>query len=919
VITQDLQNHVKNVSDSDWIRINITMKDQIDLEALENEISIMGHENRRSTVVNALKEFTQNDQKEVLEYFRDMERSGDVKKIRSLWINNVVATYVKKDVLTNLSSMEGIRSIDLDEERNMLLPTSTSLDPNEDPPRIASLEWNISLINAPSVWAQGYTGQGILVGNFDTGVNYNHWDLQDHIWVNSGEIPSNGIDDDGNGYIDDIYGYNFNGGSGDPMDGHRHGTHTAGTVAGDGSAGDTTGVAPDATIMCLKVLDNTGNGFESDVWEAIGYAINEGVQVMTFSIGWSHAWSPNRPAWRSAFESALAAGVHSSVASGNEDNSYGAPDNVRTPGDVPPPWLHPDQTLTGGLGGVMTVGATNSGDNIAGFSSRGPVEWDFLSPWFDYPYNPEMGLIDPDVSAPGVCVTSLRHNNNSGYASCWNGTSMATPHVAGLMALMLSKSPTLTPAVMDSIIEVTAVELGSAGKDNSYGAGRINVLDAVNAVIIANSPNLTITDNTVTDTTGGDGDGRPEESESAEIVVTLQNEPGFLDASLVQATISTSDTSLTLIDSVASFPDIPSGTSGDNGSDPFVFSVNTGIIAHWATFYIQVTAEPNSFVTTDSFTVRIGRPPILLVDDDEGDSYEDYYTEPLDNLLLSYDQWNILSSGTPGSELDHYSCVIWFTGDTDTLTLTPQDESDLSSFLDGGGKLFISGQNIGEEIGGVSFFYISYLRAVILDANADDNLLSGVPGDPISNGLNIDIQGGNGAGNADSEDRIAPLLGSSQIFTYTNSFGTGALRYDSGTFRVVYFAFPFEAISAGGSFASRDTVMARVMEWLCFTTVGVEETPEFNLPNAEFKLFQNQPNPFNKLTAISYQLRAPSHTVLKVYDIAGKLVATLVDEKQKPGIYQLPITSNQLPGSGVYFYRLTSGGEVETRKMTLLR
>jgi hypothetical protein len=123
------------------------------------------------------------------------------------------------------------------------------------------------------------------------------------------------------------------------------------------------------------------------------------------------------------------------------------------------------------------------------------------------------------------------------------------------------------------------------------------------------------------------------------------------------------------------------------------------------------------------------------------------------------------------------------------------------------------------------------------------------------------------------------------------------------------------------------------MDWLCITAVGVEEESGFNSPNSEFRLFQNQPNPFNKLTAISYHIPDPypasrispaspsggHHVSLKVYDITGKLVTTLVDEKQKPGVYQLPITSNKLPGSGIYFYRLASGGEVETRKMTLLR
>jgi hypothetical protein len=100
--------------------------------------------------------------------------------------------------------------------------------------------------------------------------------------------------------------------------------------------------------------------------------------------------------------------------------------------------------------------------------------------------------------------------------------------------------------------------------------------------------------------------------------------------------------------------------------------------------------------------------------------------------------------------------------------------------------------------------------------------------------------------------------------------------------------------------------------------VGVEEQ-EFGIRIAEFGLKQNTPNPFNKLTDISYQLKASSHVSLNVYDITGSLVTKLVDEHQKPGTYQLPITSNQLQGSGIYFYRLTAGDKTATRKMLLLK
>jgi hypothetical protein len=146
------------------------------------------------------------------------------------------------------------------------------------------------------------------------------------------------------------------------------------------------------------------------------------------------------------------------IAAGNE-GSGNEPDNVRTPGDVPR---------------VITVGAVNCSDQAAGFSSRGPVTWEDVPPWNDHPYPP--GLIKPDVAGPGVDTRS--HNKCSGY-SYKSGTSMATPHVAGAVALMLSANPGLTHDDLKLLLEDTAVELGEPGKDNVYGSGRVDAYEAV--------------------------------------------------------------------------------------------------------------------------------------------------------------------------------------------------------------------------------------------------------------------------------------------------------------------------------------------------------------------------------------------------------------------------------------------------------
>lgn len=221
---------------------------------------------------------------------------------------------------------------------------------------------------------------------------------------------------------------------------------------------------------------------------------------------------------------------------------------------------------------------------------------------------------------------------------------------------------------------------------------------------------------------------------------------------------------------------------------------------------------------TNDVTVFVSKGHILLVDDDEGDAYETYYTDALLASSYLYDYWNRDNSGSPTeSEMNVYDAVVWFTGDDYTSTLLSEDRTNLENYLDAGGRLFISGQDIGYDIRNDGNFYSDYLHA---EYNVDDTnifTLDGTPGDPIGDGLIIDISSGDGANNQNYPEGISPISPADAVFTYESSTHDGGIKTDAGTYKNVYFGFGFEAISNQND---RTVVMDRVLSWLVGTTTS---------------------------------------------------------------------------------------------------
>ena len=570
--------------DNEKIRVFVIMRQQYDQQQLNSRAAqFTTRAERREFVVNELKQFTETSQYDLRHTLVELQQGGMVSEPKALWIANAIFFEATRNAILSLADRTDIMVIGYDEERNWL-PDGEEATP-ADP--IREITSNVTQVNANQVWNLGYTGQGVVVAVIDTGVNYNHLDLADHLWDGGPEFPHHGYDVINN--------------DNDPMDDHSHGTHCAGTVCGDGSAGSQTGMAPDATLMCVKCLNAAGSGTDTDVINGMQWAVEHGCDVISMSLGGHGHSGAAQTISRNACVNVLTAGVIASIAAGNEGDElymYPIPDNIGLPGGCPPPYLDPEQELNpGGLSCSVCVGAVDSNDEAAYFTSVGPRDWS-NSDYADYPYTPgsltEFGLIRPDVCAPGVYIKSADYSSNNGY-SVKSGTSMATPCVAGCMALMLSKNPDATPAELCRILEETAVPL-STGKSNIYGYGRVDVLAAINAMY---SGPLTLNSFTVNDGQGNN-DGKLNAGESVTLSLSLTNDS---DVALDGATmvLTSSSEYVTITNGTTNLPHFGAGQT-QTINNVFAFTLSDDAPAKRL---IQLRGE--TFVNGESVgVVRIG-------------------------------------------------------------------------------------------------------------------------------------------------------------------------------------------------------------------------------------------------------------------------------------------------------------------------
>jgi subtilisin family serine protease len=809
-----------------------------------------------------------------------------------------------------------------------------------------SSQYSLPLIKAPAAWniIQGDTS--VIIGIVDTGVDWPHPDLSANIWHNWGETPGNGIDDDNNGYVDDVRGWDF-GGLGNPdgsptpdndpsEDSPEHGSNVAGIASA--VTNNSVGVASigfKCKIMPVKtaqdnVRSSTGQALISFGFEGIVYAADNHAKIINCSWGGAGFSLLGQE----TINYAISKGALVVCAAGNDNSS-----ELFYPADYD---------------GVLSVAATGNTDVKASYSNYGH------------------GI---GVCAPGTSIYSTFQPST--YATL-TGTSMASPLVAGVAALVAAKFPSYTPEQIREQVRVNCDDISSKNPSfvNLLGRGRVNALNSVSNV---NSESVRETKITFSDEApGGNNNGILEPGETITVIAQFKN---YLSPSASLAISLESKSSYAVIKN-GNFTAGAVGTlqTFDNSSSKFTFTLPAAMpnnvpldfLLHFTDGaytdfqWVSVIANPN-------YATQTGNNVSLTITSTGNFGFNDYgvnqqgtgfhfgggpnymfegslmlansSTKVVDNVRnstgsaekVSFQNVLPFKINIPGSMSDIQGSTI-FNDNVATSKLGVNVKLQSYSFISPTDKNYIilrytitntSGADISNLFAGLYFDWDMIEGSGANDLTAYDNTGNFgyvhhqglVPDTTIGIGL---LSGSNyrfyaitnssfGYTDAEKWSALSSLLapnsaGPADIANVTSS---GPYTVPSnGTIDVAF------AIAADTNLANLRTSFANARSK--YNTIVTSVNDNKNPLPLQFELSQNYPNPFNPSTLIKFAIPSGSHVILKIYDMLGREVRTLLNEEKAPGNYSVNFIAGNLP-SGVYLYKLSAGNFTAAKKLILIK
>ena len=699
-----------------------------------------------------LLKFTIIDISPVVPYKKDLNpRLPDINRIYRIKYNDSIIPDILSDDLSEL------KYVIYAEPRYIPYETTTPNDP------YYTNQWHLPVINADLAWNVTQGDTNVIIAIIDDAIDLDHEDLAANIFTNWVEYNGTaGLDDDFNGYIDDINGWDFAEFDNDPnpvISSQDHGTHVAGCAAAVTDNG--TGVsAPgwNCRILPLKFSNDSNGSLSGDYPAAMIYAADMNAAVINCSFGRYGGGISNYQLDAISYAHELGTLVIASAGNSNE-NEIHYPSAYRN---------------------VLCVASTANGDYKSGFST----------------YH-----LSVDISSPGSGILSATLDNDYATAS---GTSMASPLAAGVGALIKSQFPGLSSYELALRISATADDIYDVNPEYYLllGNGRVNANNGV--TYTDNELNeipvrLGLSQFSVSDVLNGNGDASFDPGETIDIDISLYNY-SIMGSENVNIYLTSSDSRLNIIDNAEiNLVVAPEDTIIFDQA----FSVTIADSAAVGIAVLNVIIEQDD-VDLNSFeiSINIGKTPILLVDDDNGGVAEKFYSTILDSMYVPYSIWDRMNGPLTYAMVQNSPIIIWLT-EWAFPSLDFDDRTVLIEYLDNGGNLYLSGQDLGWDLNenpgdsSQTTFFLNYLHADWGGDDANVSSVVGMPGNPISDGLNFDIyQPGYPSANQ-YPDYFTPHDNATLIFSYSNGLHMG-LSY-KGNYRLVYTGTGLETFGSNSS------------------------------------------------------------------------------------------------------------------------